>query len=428
MDWLFAPVSTLSGRSRRWTVALCSSLVLGWCAFRNGDLAPEWDLPDVRFYVDMAQRRFDLVPQPFTSRPLAPLLARYLAPLAHGSVHAGFIVLAYVSLLWTLVVVFWLLLRSRSPRWMVGAVAIVPFWWQLLGYAGLPDPLYTALLATLLLALECGWTYSAAGLMLPLMLARESTSLTLLCLLAVGWRRLRPVGCLLAVGSAAAGAFAVHRLSAAGLPNPEHLSGGVYMVGKLVSNSLRSFGVLPWSNVYPVLCAAPSWQMSLPMGRVQSVGVCTWDTVAPMQLIWALLTTFGLLPLLAIALWRRWIPAFRHDDLALRFCLLYGGLSLLLAPALGTWYARLFAYGWPLLLVAVPRLLDCGPGDRRGWRLAGAGPYRWGALLLVHVVLFVLGDGMSTGRGVVEAAVLYMLAAALFLVHRRMPKPTPQRV
>ncbi len=426
--WLVAPIDTLSERGRRWMVAIGSLLVFSWCALRNGDLMFAWGLPDVQFYVDMAQRRFDLVPQPFTSRPLAPLLARYLAPWMHTGVQGGFVVLASVSLFWTLAVVFWLLLRSRSPRWIMAAVAMIPFWWQLLGYAGLPDPLYTALLAALLLALEYGWMYAAAGLMLPLMVARESTSLTLLCLLVVGWRRLRPSGCLLAVGCAALGAFAVHRLSAAGLPNPEHLSGGVYMVGKLVSNSLRSVGVLPWSNVYPVLCTVPAWGMRLPLGHAISVGVCSWQPLAPMQLLWALLTTFGMLPLLFVASWRGLFPALRHGDTLLRFCLVYGSVSLLLAPALGTWYARLFGYGWPLLLVAVPRMLNFGPTDLHGERLASAGPYRCGALLVVHATICAQGDRIGTPWNVVAVVLLEVTAAALIMVQSRGPRPAPQAV
>ncbi len=424
--WLLAPVDTLPGRSRWVMVAACPLLILAWCVLHNGDLLAAWGLPDVQFYVAMAHGRYDLVPQPFSSRPLAPMIARLIATLAHSRVEGGFAALAFVSLYLTLAAVFWLLSRSKAPRWMVPAVAVVPFWPQLLGFAGLPDPLYTALLAGLLVSLELEWILVAAALMLPLMLARESTSLVLVCLLAVCWRRLRWGGSALAVGSAVVGAMLVRHFSAAGLPNPEHLSGSTYMVGKVMSNSLRSLGVVPWSNVYPYLCSAPAWQMRLDMSGVQSVGVCSWDRSGPLQAVWAFLTIFGVLPLLLIAVRRRWRDAFLHGGLLVSFCMLYGGISLLLAPALGTWYVRLFGYAWPLPLVAVPRLLGStgSQGDSRTRaRLLGCG-----ALLSVHVGLCVMGNRVGRPMEVAAAAALQMSAAALLLVQKQLSRESSNRV
>ncbi len=428
-SWLLDPVGTLSGRSRRWMIAACPVLVLAWCALRNGGLLAAWGLPDVQFYVAMAHGRYDLVPQPFSSRPLAPLLARSIANLAHCRVEDGFEALAYVSLFTALLAVFWLLSRSKAPRWMILAVAIVPFWPQLLSFAGLPDPLYTALLAALLVALETGWVYVAAGLMLPLMLARESTVLVLLCLLAVCGRRLRWGGSALAIGAAITGAALVKHFSAGGLPNPEHLSGGTYMFGKIMSNSLRSLGVVPWSNVYPYLCNAPAWQMRLRLGGVETVGVCSWEISAPMQAIWAILTSFGVLPMLLIAPRRRPRDTFPHGDLLLPFCLLYGGISLLLAPALGTWYVRLVGYAWPLPLVAVPRLSGAaglwrGPGDEK----TRARLLWCGALMLVHGGLCALGNGIGTVEEVAAAVTLQLGAVALILVHPQGPQGSLNRV
>ena len=371
-----------------------------------------WGLPDVYFYVRLALGQSSAVPQPFSSRPLAPLLARWIAGAGQWPVEAGFRVLAYLSLAWTLGVVFWLLSRSRAPRWALLAVAAVPFWPQLLGYAGLPDPLYAALLAGLLVALEREWMVAAAVLMFPLMLARESTTLTLACLLLVGWRQLRWVGSAVAVASAVAGAMLVRHWSAGSLPNPEHLSGGLYMAGKVVSNAFRSLGVVPWSNVYPVLCAAPQWQTPLHLGPVRSVGVCAWSPVPPVQAGVALLVTFGVLPVFVFARARSLRAAWVGPGLLLRFCVLYGGLSLLLAPALGTWYARLFGYGWPLLVVAVPRLAGAA---NAGWETRRL----WVGLVVLHLLVCVLGDFPMRRPEMVSAVVLEAAAVALILVHRR---------
>ncbi|MBE7158021.1 MAG: hypothetical protein INR62_06240 [Rhodospirillales bacterium] len=375
-----------------------------------------WGLPDVRFYLDMAQGHAALVPQPFTSRPLAPLLVRVCAFLLHLRSETCFAVLAILSICITVLVVLWLLLRSGSVVWFIPALVVLPFWPQMLGNAGLPDPLYTALLAMLLLALGYRRLWVAALLIFPLMLTRESTWLTLACLLFAGRKRWRGGELALAVGSAALGAWAVHRWSASGLPNPEHLSGSVYMLGKLVSNSVRSAGIVPWSNVYPSLCKAPVWQMPFHLGGVRSVGVCFWDPIVPLQAGWAILTLFGVLPLLYVAV----LPGAlkQHvggNDVLMRFCLAYGTISLLVAPMLGTWYTRLVGYAWPLMLVALPRALarpNTPSGTQKGARTE---LQRWAALLLVHLLLCVIGTWVASPAAFVLVVLLYALALALIL-------------
>ncbi len=412
---LLDSVATLGPRARWGVLAAATLLTFGWAALPNGDLRDAWGLPDVMHYVAMARGHYEQVPAPFSSRPLAPLLARWLSGSLHGDVLHGFAALALVSVLLTAGGVFWLALRSRAPRWVLLLLAAVPFWPQLLGYAGLPDPLYTVLLAGLLVTLECGWIWTAALLMLPLTLTRESTSLTLVCLLLVGWRQLRWRGAAVAVGSVALGTAVVRHLSAGSLPNPEHMSGGLYLVGKVVSNTVRSLGVLPWSNVYPELCGAPAWQHALHIGPVRSVGYCAYSAVTVQQAVLGLLTTFGLLPMVLLAVGRAWRQVAR-DSLLVRFCLLYGGVSLLIAPMLGTWYARLFGYGWPLLLVAVPRLLGALPSAERQARAAAA---RWMAVGCLQVVVAALAlrafqPGVPVWIGGCEA-----VAAALLFVQWR---------
>ncbi len=430
---LFQPLNTIPPRQRVAVAAVCTLLTAGWSWSRNANLRYAWTLPDVMYYVDMAKGRYDLVPAPFSARPLAPLLAHVVSSLTHGSVESGFACLAALSLLFALAAVFGLAVRTSAPRCTLLLLAAVPFWPQLLGNAGLPDPLYAALIAGLLLALHADRLHLCAALMLPLMLARESTWLALLCLLAVTWPGARrPRVGLLALGCAAAGALLVRHLSAGGLPNPEHLPGALYMAGKLLANTARSFGLTPWSNVYPELCSTPAWQATLHLGPVRSIGVCQLSSEGPLEAVSGGLTVFAVLPLLALLL-----PAARRLSLGrtsvlTRFCILYGAISFLLAPSLGTWYTRLFGYGWPLFLVALPRLLgDCnsptGPGDLSDspeWLTGGAAP--WGLLVVVHLVicglsLLPLSRPVLAGVGLTEVAV-----SALFVVQlRRLPKASP---
>ena len=419
---LFAPLNTLSVRSRTLVVALATLCTLAWSALHNGKLPDAWDLPDVHFYLAMARGRVDLVPAPFSARPLAPLLARGISALLHRSTETGFTVLAVLSLCFALAAVFTLAVRTRAPRCILILIAAVPFWPQLLANAGLPDALYTALLAGLLLALHAEALPAAALLMLPLVLTRESTWLTLLCLVAVGWRQLRWRYSLLALAATVAGTLIVRHFGAGSLPNPEHLPGSLYMAGKLVSNTFRSFGLDPWSNVYGELCGAPSWQHAVHLGPVRTVGICRWEPESLLETISALLTVFGILPAFALALLITKLPpeplSLRGTSLLTRFCLLYGGTSFLLAPSLGTWYTRLFGYGWPLLLVALPRLVatprEATHPAPHPWPDAV-----WGTLVVGHLLIWAVGQTLFPAIWLLGIGGLEICCAALILVQRR---------
>ena len=363
--WLCRPLQTLPAGQRGALTVAMTLLTAGGSALLARTMERPFHIPDAQQYLYMAAGEISEVPQPFASRPLAPLLAREIGRVLHVDVRLGFLLLASVSLLFTLGVVFSLAMRSAAPRWFLLAMAAVPFWPQLLHGMALPDVWYAAVLSCLLLCLAADRPYWAALTMFPLMLSRESTSLTLACLLLVGWRRLRWWGSLLAVGAAAAGAAVVHVLSAGAVGNPEHLPQSVYMLGKVPWNLARTFGIQPWSNLYSSLCNPPLWRVPMPIGPLRAVGFCGLSNTGPVEAFVALATTFGLLPMLFVRVWRRRDPI-APGDLLLRFCLLYGIVSLVIAPMLGTWYLRLFGYAWPLFLVAMPRLFSprCESGQR----------------------------------------------------------------
>ena len=317
---------------------------------------------DSSHYLQIAAGRTDEVMQPFASRQLGALVAAWLARLLHGDLHAGFLVQAAVSLLFALGVTCWLALRTSAPRWLLLALVLTPCWTMFVQYLVLPDLWYAGLMAGLLLLLAREQYLAAALMMFPLMLSRESTSLTLLCFLLAAWghlaaqQRWRVV--VTAVVSAAAGSLIVGRLAAGSRPNVEHLPEAVYIFAKLPWNFLRNVvGVLPWSDANPELCTVPVWSTPFHWGPVHALGICGFSVLQQLITVQVTLTHFGLLPLLLGFLWwrhRRW----QGRSVLLRFALLYGGASLLLAPLLGAGFMHLMQYAWPLFLVALPQLLD----------------------------------------------------------------------
>ena len=355
---LMLPMRAWSSRAR-W-IALASGVLSG--AALAVSIAvheqPFFHIADSSQYLRLANGNVSGAMQPFASRPLAPMVARALAAFLHLSIHGGFFVEAGISLLVLLAVICWLMLGTAAPRWMLIAVVVVPTWVTLVQNLVFPDLFYAALLALVLLLLDRNHLFAAALMMFPLMLTRESTSLTLLCFLLAAWSSLRWRDRIAAVVAAVAGSVVVSRLAAGAQPNVEHLPEAIYMLAKIPWNFLRNVvGVLPWSDANTELCKVPVWSFPFHFGPVHALGVCGVSFHQQLVAIDVTLGNFGLLPLLLVWLWwRSRRNAGPKRSLLLRFTLLYGAVSFLLAPVIGAGFLHLVGYAWPLFLVALPQL------------------------------------------------------------------------
>ena len=316
---------------------------------------------DARFYIAMATGDYSQVMQPFASRQLGALMVTGWMHLFHSTVERGFLIEGTASIVFMLVAIYYLALKTTAPRWFLFAMAFAPFWPFLLQDLVLPDLWYSALLAVLLLLLDDEHMLAAAVMMFPLMLSRESTSLTLVCFLIAAWKRLRWTDRIVAVVSALAGSVVVKHLAMRAQPNSENLPESIYMLAKVPWNFMYNvFGLVPWSNVNTQFCAVPRWSWQLHLGQVHAIGICGFSVTGWVLISEAVLSEFGLLPLLLAFLWWRG-RKLNSPSVLLRFALLYGVASLILAPVLGTWFARLIGYAWPIFFVALPLLFDKFP-------------------------------------------------------------------
>jgi hypothetical protein len=298
---------------------------------------------------------------PFASRQLGPLIVRGLIHLGI-TLQTAYFLEGTVAMLLLFATVLYFLLRSGAPRFMFAAIFGMVFWaWQYNALV-MPDLLYAALLCIFLLLLDRQRFLLAGLMMLPLAVSRESTLLTLAVYLVAGWRRLRLTESVTAIASMVAGILIVKRLTANALPNNEHISPFLYLLAKMPWALLKNFlGLYPWSNVYPE-CEVPRFQMALHLGPVHAVGICRFEPYPPLLLLFYCLSSFGLLPLLFLALRRLRKPLAPTEnssraDFLVRFCVVYGVLSFAIAGLLGETFQRLFAYSWPVFLIALPILL-----------------------------------------------------------------------
>ena len=339
---------------------------------------------DARFYEGIATGNYSQVMQPFASRQLGALVVAGLMRLLHCTVERGFVFEGTASIVVFLVVIYYLVLKTSAPRWLLFAIAFLPFWSFLLEDLVLPDLWYSALLAVMLLMLDGEHLLAASLMMFPLMLSRESTSLTLVCFLIATWKQLRWADRAAAVLSAVAGSVVVSHLASRAQPNSEQLPGLVYLLAKVPWNFLGNvLGLAPWSNVNTQFCAVPQWSMPIHLGPVHAIGVCGFSVTGWIYVSEAALSEFGLLPLLVGYLWWRTRKT-REPKVLLRFTLLYGAASIVLAPVLGTWLTRLIGYAWPIFFVALPMLFDRFPptSKKPGPQLAALG------FFAVHLIVF----------------------------------------
>jgi hypothetical protein len=158
------------------------------------------------------------------------------------------------------------------------------------------------------------------------------------------------------------------------------LTGGAYILGKLVWSFFKNvIGVPLWSNTLPEcqplqVRSLPAW---LHLGAIREVGFCSPSAWGPSRTLLAWFGVFGVGPALAWMAWRKTrkttLPA---QSIVLRFCVVYGLISILMTPLLGASGDRLVEYGWPFYFVAVPLLA------MRAWNLEGR---RVAGLVILHL-------------------------------------------
>jgi hypothetical protein len=427
------PMNQWGSAARRWAVFCATFCSAVWALLTHELFGHAQAQPDVLWYLTLAEGR-SISELPFASRQLGPAVVRLTAHVLHCSVVQAFYLEGGVSLCILLWIVYGLAVRTSAPRWLLAAMIILPFWPMLLAGLMLPDVWFAALLAAMIWSLYKEWYIVAACMLFPLMVSRESTLLVTLCLLISAWRPLQWMGRIVAVLATVAGGIVVKLMIHGPAANSEGISQMLYLAGKIPWNFIRNvLGLTPWSNVYPILCQVPRWRVPIWPGSKILFGMCAargpasaLDFGSPLVAPFLIGSLFGLLAMMSVwSLWRFWKSGphatSRLGELSpiVRFCLLYGAISLLLAPVLGTAMNRLIGYAWPWMLVALPAMF---PTDMR------VGKSGMVALLLafclLDIVPVMLGYRMS---GWLACALVFALNIAGFLALRALSAGAQER-
>ena len=322
-------------------------------------------LPDAIYAPDAGQYRLlalgqrSAVPAPFSARILGPAIAGWLGRTTGRGPDTGFLVLGIVCLVGLVAGIAAILWSWRAPAVLFAGIFLMPFWVDIFHDYYLPDLLHATVLAAILVCLLRGRIVLALLLLLPAYLARESTLLVALCLIFACWRRIPWRAAVAGVAAIVTGILISRHFAQGGPANVHGMGGGAYIGGKLVWSFFKNVLGLPlYSNTLPE--CDPIWVTTLPhaWGSIRSVGLCRPSLWGPGRLLLAWFGVFGVGPALALVMWRKIVSGFNAGPaIVLRFCLVYGVISILMAPLLGASGDRLVGYGWPFYFVLLPWFL-----------------------------------------------------------------------
>jgi hypothetical protein len=325
-------------------------------------------LPAVSFddsqYIAMAEGRFEQIMAPFSGRVLVPYLSAAVHSIFGFPIAFGFSAIALAGVVLLLVGIHCVYRQYGvgSYAWLPATLA-VPWMVDALRDPYLPDTLVMGLTCTFLLLLSirnaASWLF--AGMVAVLLILARETGL-ILVLLAIGFALLQRRWSFAAMlaGLTFGGLIALKHI-AKSAPNIHDMNGLLYLVLKIPVNLLGNVaGVQFWLNDmawcdHPLMTVHVGAAAASFFGKINTIGVCAPNVMAPIATAALVLSIFGVLPGLALALMRRNRQVLIKDPW-LSLVVLYGGTMFVLGTCTGASVYRLLTYGWPLFIFGIPIL------------------------------------------------------------------------
>jgi hypothetical protein len=251
-------------------------------------------------------------------------------------------------------VIFLLLDEQKVRTDVMFGVCALSFWAIMFSNSILPDPLNDVLLVLLILFLRRERYLTAALMLVPLSVSRETSVLIAICFLASSWKKINWRVVALALFSLAAGLAIRSMMSAPSLGNRHHIPFLAYLILKVPFNfSHNVLGIALWANTLPPLCT-PVWTTGFHLGEMRSVGVCGYRPDFQLTFFSGWLCEFGVMALLVAPSFKKML----RQPVYIQFCAAYGLSCFAIAPLIGQSIDRLISYSWPFFLIAAPILIS----------------------------------------------------------------------
>lgn len=308
-------------------------------------------------YIAMADGRYSEVMRPYANRVLAPFFAHYVG---FPAVQALAAVLLAVS-------AFWLLRRMKVPFVRALPFLLAPWLFGFVFNIYMADLLVMALTMSFFAVFSACGPWLALPILLPMMMARESSAVIVVVWLGVlawnlykGRDRLRSAA--LVVGLVAVTAVAKTLVGIISADSPGILTelGLAYLPAKaFVSLIFSVTGFRPWTDTYALKLSelyvhAPLWKMTCPeilrLGNFTEIGIYDWRPWQPLATVRIMLFGFGALIPYAIFrrhAWKAWMAEVNRPWLVI--AAVSGLIFWALTPFCSFSPHRYIGYAWPLL-------------------------------------------------------------------------------
>jgi hypothetical protein len=366
-------------------------------------------LPDVDQYRTLALAGPAQVRDPFAGRIIPPLASRAVAAATGMNIDAAFLAVNVAALVLFAIALAKVLDDVAGAPALAVALGFTPlivneFWMTYYG-----DLFHASLAAWFFLAMMRRWLALALGLLVALLLTRESTLLLVAALIALalarGDRRLLAA----TVGASAAGLAIVAVLNGRALANAHAVNGVVFLMLKVpfeFARNLLGLDLLPNTLIAAGKPCTPLLVVGLPRwlraGALSSVSFCGFRAQWAAYCWTMLAAVFGVCPgAMASVLVMRGRRALASAPLWLAIAVVYGALAYAFGPGQGVWLEREIGYGWPLFWIALPAL--AAP-------LVRDSPCAVAALLALNLAAAWLPE--ATGRIAGDAPGFYFAALA----------------
>ncbi|MDP3725366.1 MAG: hypothetical protein Q8R20_02775 [Nanoarchaeota archaeon] len=315
---------------------------------------------DSSWYMAMAEGRIGEVIEPYSARFLHTFLAGWLANHFSLGVAFSFLLVAVISLLGFFLINGVILKKAvRSPL-LLASFFLLPYFVLILRRNIQPDALNIFLTALFFLFLFYKKESASFLILFLLFLNRETTILLGLVLIVTYWLRrkklLAATALIVVLISMGTSGF----ISGIGQPNTHNVSTSVFMLLKFAYHSVVNvLGLRLWVSGYDF--CAPIFKLILPpfnfLGTIKEAGFCGFDPSLPLKTLIALLSTFGIAPVVFARIFlKEGRKIFARLPVWTSVAITSGILHYLISVPAGTGIQRIVGYGWPVFLLATPFL------------------------------------------------------------------------
>jgi hypothetical protein len=315
------------------------------------------DLPftggDAPHYITLAEQGPMTVQRPHSTR----ILPSHIVHLLHFmmNTHKAFLLLGILSLVIFNFNVICLIRMINYPFIVIFFIVFNPLVQFYFIQYYIPDLFYNALLSSLLLLSVSGFYFLSSIIMILLYLTRETTiilSIIIIAILYYNNKRKELYYYLIATLLGIFGLLVVKQFAG---PNIWGLAEPVYLIIRIPYHTFQNiFGIPLVTNAIPY--CKPILNIELPklmqLGKIKSVGICSWNYEHLLFVISTTLSVFSIGPLLLIMqIYKKYIKC---DNLWILIISYYGLTMFIASFFISVDIKRVIGYGWPLFWVAIP--------------------------------------------------------------------------